>query len=143
MKTELPVKAQVLVYKIIDNQPLVLCLKRSKDDGGFWHVLTGTMDSDESLIECIYREINEEIGVDKIIYLSGELERHVWHKNNLPIWIMGFAVEISDIDKITLNHEHDDFVWLSQIDARKKLEKDSAKELLDIFTGFVGERSNE
>lgn len=132
MNEQLPIKAQVLVYKRVEQNIFVLCLKRSQIDGGFWHILTGTMEMNETLTECIYRETKEEIGIDNILYLSKELNKHIWHKNNLPIWIIEYAMEISNSDKIILNNEHSEFKWLKQNDALMLLEKDSAKKLLNL-----------
>ncbi len=137
MNKQLPIKVQLLVYKIVGHDVFVLCLKRSQIDGGFWHVLTGTMEKDETLAECVYREIREEIKIDNILHLSEELNRYVWHKNDLPIWVIEYATEISNSDEVVLNCEHDEFKWLKQEDAMILLEKDSAKKLLSVSFNYI------
>ena len=137
MNKQLPIKAQILVYKRVEQDIFVLCLKRSQIDGGFWHTLVGTMEMNETLMECIYRETKEEIGIDNILHLSKELHRHIWYKNNLPIWIIGYAMEISNFDKVILNNEHSEFKWLKQNNAMVLLEKDSAKKLLSLSSNYI------
>lgn len=137
MRAKSPIKAQVLIYKIVNNQPQVLCLKRSIKDGGFWHVITGTLEKEESLMECITREIKEEINIREITHVSEELKKYIWHKDNSPILVVEFCVQIPHDSAIVLNEEHSDFKWLKPKEARQILEKNSAKELLDLFIEHI------
>jgi 8-oxo-dGTP pyrophosphatase MutT (NUDIX family) len=143
MNNQLPIKAQVLIYKVLEHEVYVLCLKRCQEDGGFWHVLTGTMEMDETLKGCMYREIKEEVGVDNILHVSKELNRYVWQKNDLPIWVIEYAIEISDSEEITLDHEHDAYRWEKRDEAMALLEKDSAKNLLSLSLKYIDAKNAE
>lgn len=133
-KDKLPIKVQGIVYRVDKkNKRKILCLKRSPEDGGFWHILTGTLEQPtESLFDCLQREVEEEIGVNNIKSLSSELHRFLWEKNNVLIWVFTYAVEVSN-SKVTLNEEHTEYKWLDISQARKLLKSDSAKEALTAF----------
>lgn len=130
---KLPIKVQGIVFKIDDDKnKKILCLKRSPEDGGFWHILTGTLEPEESLFDCLRREVEEEIGVKEIKSFSEELHRFLWEKNNIPIWVFTYGIEIDD-QEINLNEEHTEYKWLNISEARDLLASDSAKEALDEF----------
>ena len=62
--SELPIKVQGIVYRQRRGGDVeILLLKRSEEDGGFWQMLTGTMEMNESVEECLVRELWEETGV--------------------------------------------------------------------------------
>lgn len=95
------------------------------------------MEMDEALKGCIYREIEEEIGIKNILQISEELNRYVWQKNNLPIWVMEYAIKISGSEEIVLNREHDAYKWENRVEAMALLEKDSAKSLLNLSLKYI------
>lgn len=131
MKEKLPIKVQGIVFRVdADNNKEALCLKRSPEDGGFWHILTGTLEPEESFFDCLRREVEEEMGVKEIRSFSEELHRFLWEKNNTPIWVFTYGIEIDD-QKVILNEEHTEYKWLNIPEARNLLASDSAKKALD------------
>ena len=71
-------KVQTIVFKIHNDQVLCLCLKRSEEDGGFWHVLTGTLEAQETWEEGMRREVIEEIGIQNMLDISPMIKEWVW-----------------------------------------------------------------
>lgn len=137
---KLPIKVQGVFYKAnSDDSQVVLCLKRSPQDGGFWHILTGTLEPNESLTECLVREAKEEIGVINIKSISKEIHRFIWEKQGTPVWVFTYAVEIGD-SPITLNSEHSEYKWLDPEKAKELVQSDSAKEVIEIFKSQIYEK---
>jgi len=130
---ELPIKVQGIVYKVKkDGTLFVLCLKRSLQDGGFWHILTGTLEANESLTECLVREAKEEIGVSNVKSISKEIHRFLWEKHGVPVWVFTYAVKI-DESPIILNSEHTEYKWLDLKQAIELVKFDSTKEAIETF----------
>jgi len=115
-KFNLPIKAEVILYTVQDKIFNFLLLKRISNEGGFWQPLTGTLESQESLEECIYREIKEEIGLERndIKKIDDMFLSFDWRKNRLTnIKEFVFAAELIRGSKILLGEEHDDYRWCS------------------------------
>jgi len=129
-------KIQVLIYSFVNGSIKCLCLKRSKKDGGFWHVLTGTLENNESQEECIKREIYEELGLVDILNISPALKEWVWKKGSENILVIDFVAHINKF-KLILNEEHTDYCWLSPKEACIKYEKESGKEMVDLLKNYL------
>jgi 8-oxo-dGTP pyrophosphatase MutT (NUDIX family) len=129
-------KIQVLIYSFVNGDIKCLCLKRAKKDGGFWHVLVGTLEKNESNKECIKREIYEELGLDNILNISPVLKKWAWKKDSENILVTDFALFINN-SKLTLNEEHTAYCWLSPIKAYAKYEKKSGKEMVDLLKNYL------
>ena len=119
-KFELPIKIESVIYRKKENRVEFLALKRSLEDGGFWQPITGTLESNESLEECLLREAQEEIGVslENVISVSGLLHSFTWEKKNIGVmneYI--FAVEIKLDSVVELSSEHTEFKWCTQEEA--------------------------
>lgn len=129
-------KVQVLIYSFTEGCIKCLCLKRNKKDGGFWHVLTGTLEDNEKNEECIKREVNEELGFVDILSISAELKEWVWIKDLEEILVIDFVVCINKLNLI-LNNEHTEYCWLSPKEAYAIYEKESAKEMLLLLKEYL------
>lgn len=77
---ELPIKVQGVMYSRSNEKLEYLIIKRSADDGGFWQGVTGTLEEGETLVKCLIREINEEIGIENIKNISGIKQIIQWAK---------------------------------------------------------------
>lgn len=126
---ELPVKMEVFVYDASEEIPKFLLVKRCPEDGGFWQPITGTMEFDESLKDCIVRELEEETGIKNIREISPEVYRFSWPKKDYTVVEVVYAVDTPE-KNVTLSHEHVDFKWCTPEEALVTLEKESNKKAL-------------
>ena len=100
----------------------VLLLKRTPSGGGFWQILTGTMEPGESPLQTAAREVSEETG------LSGEL-RELNYSHSFALGDSGlpplfahetaFAMKASGEPKIS--EEHVEYRWCTLAEADQLL----------------------
>lgn len=132
---QLPVKFEGIPYCKKDDSFKFLLVKRIPEDGGFWQPITGTLESNESLIDCIYREFEEEINIgrDKIVGITEMFYQFIWDKKDVRISEYVFGVELSDVFDINLGDEHDDYKWCSFEEVLGFLEKENNKKAYAEF----------
>lgn len=132
---KLPIRFEAIPYVKSKNKFRFLLIKRVLEDGGFWQPVTGTLESNESLIDCIYREMREEISVNKneVLNLSDTFFSFTWQKNDTLIYEYVFGVELKDERVIILSDEHEDYRWCSFDEAMTLLEKDNNKAAYRVF----------
>jgi 8-oxo-dGTP diphosphatase len=107
-----------------------LLIQRSKQAGGGeneWEIAGGGLKFGEDLLEGLCREINEEVGlsvrVDRLLYAMTALispQRQI-----VGLTYLSYA----DSDKVTLSHEHTNYLWVS----RKRLVELLNRPMLDDF----------
>ena len=139
---EMPFKIEAILYsKSSDNKVEYLLIKRTPEDGGYWQPVTGTLDNGEKLHDCLFREINEETGVDKsqIKSLSPILYKFDWkNKRDETILEFVYAVEIDGNQEITLSpEEHDDLQWCDFDSAMETLFTDNNKNALKVIDKYL------
>jgi dihydroneopterin triphosphate diphosphatase len=120
-----------------------LLLKRIPEKGGFWQPTTGGVEeSDNSLLDAAYREIKEEVSVEKenikrvlenVHYF--QMDKH--YLTNEKILVMEefvFGFEVDENCKISISNniypEHQEFVWVSFNEALNLLKWDNNKDAL-------------
>ena len=100
---------------------------------GHWDFVKGKMEKGESPHQTVIREAKEETGIEDLDLFSGyeeeirydfQFEGELIHKKVI------FFLAKTKTEKITISHEHQDFVWLSYEDAMKKTTYDNAKSIL-------------
>lgn len=130
-------KAQALLYKYVNEKIYCLCLKRSEIDGGFWHVVTGTIEENENDENCLRREVREELGeLINILKISPILKKWIWDKGFEKIPTNDYVIEVSD-DIIKLNEEHTEYEWLEKEESFLKYKYDSAKEMISLLETYL------
>jgi len=70
MSNKLPVIIQTIVYRNKGKEIELLLLKRTAERGGFWNVVNGTLELQESAIDCRKRELFEETGIQDSVSWS-------------------------------------------------------------------------
>jgi 8-oxo-dGTP pyrophosphatase MutT (NUDIX family) len=100
---------------------------------GHWDFIKGKVEEDETLHETALRETKEETGISDIEFIDGfeeSVEYNFRFKNeDIHKKVIFFLAKTSE-KKISLSHEHDDFVWLEYDNALKKTTFRNAKNVL-------------
>ncbi len=103
----------------------LLVLLRCEADGGYWHVVAGGVEPDETDSQAARRELREEIG------LAAEpidlVRTYVYDE---AVEVHAFLVDVPDGWEPTLNDEHDDYRWCSPPDAAARLRWPETRELV-------------
>lgn len=130
---ELPVKIGGVLYKINEAWSIeYLLIKRTKNDGGYWQYMTGTLHEWEC--DCLKREMNEELGIvdDDIISIDPMFYSFTWTKKDWRlIHDFTYSVQVSSefIPKLS-PLEHDEYTWESFNDAINTLYTENNKNAL-------------
>ena len=106
---------------------------------GHWDFVKGKMEHDETPHETARRETGEETGITDIEFIDGfeeSVEYEFRFNNDLIQKKVIFFLAKTNISKISLSHEHRDFVWLEYEDAMKKVTFDNAKKILAKANNF-------
>ena len=136
MNTTLPIKANGIVFKEVNDVPMFLLLKRTRQDGGFWQNITGTATDNESIVQTLVREIAEETGIteDKIYEISDLIYSFTWNKGEQIIQEFVYTVRVDDTDVVLSPDEHDEYAWVSFQDAILLLGRDN--NIISLSKGF-------
>ena len=106
---------------------------------GHWDFVKGKMEHDETPYETARRETEEETGITDIEFIDGfeeSVEYEFRFNNDLIQKKVIFFLAKTNISKISLSHEHKDFVWLEYEDAMKKITFQNAKKILAKANNF-------
>ena len=130
--------SQVQVFPFRDDCGLeYLMLKRSEKKGGFWQPITGgvKLSEGESVVSAMYREIREEIGVEKseIVRVVPDVYFFNWIQDRNPEDVLNvseyvFGVEVAGSELISIGIEHIDKRWCGFGESLDLLKYDSNKE---------------
>lgn len=132
---DLPIKVEAILFSKKDGGYKFLLLKRCPEDGGFWQPLTGTLEDGEKLMDCLKREILEEIGLEKIKNVTDEIFRFDWkNKKGQAIVELVYGVELNPDDQIKLSNEHTDYQWCDFDQALNIMEKENNKNSFKEFS---------
>ena len=137
--TELPIKLEGILFARTGSEIKYLVLHRRPEEGNFWQPLTGTLESNESIIECLYREIEEELGLSKtdIINLTDEVYRFEWKRDEQTILEFVYGVELNFNQQIILSSEHDEHKWCNFEEAISILGRENNKKAFEAFRSKV------
>ena len=107
---------------------------------GHWDFIKGKVEEDETLHETALRETKEETGISDIEFIDG-FEESVeydfrFKKENIHKIVVFFLAKTNE-KKISLSHEHNDFVWLEYDDALKNTTFRNAKNVLSKANEFL------
>lgn len=90
---------------------------------GFFDFPGGFMDiTDKSIEETAYREINEEIGLEKklihnLTYLGSDVSPYNWQDVDLQNACFYFSCTIEDVNSINLDiSENSELLWVAETD---------------------------
>jgi dihydroneopterin triphosphate diphosphatase len=132
---KLPIRFEAIPFVKKGSTFKFLLVKRVPRDGGFWQPITGTLEANESLFECLYREMEEEVLIvnTEIKNVTDMFYTFTWQKGNTVITEYVFGVELLTERKVKLSDEHEDQKWCSFDQAIKLLEKENNKNAFKEF----------
>ena len=107
---------------------------------GHWDFVKGKVEEGETPHETALRETKEETGISDIEFIDG-FEESVeydfrFKKEDIHKKVIFFLAKTNE-KKISLSHEHNDFVWLEYDDALKKTTFRNAKNVLSKTNEFL------
>lgn len=116
---------QIVVFAHFSGETKFLLLKRSPYDDvypGIWQICTGTREEHETPLQALFRELEEETGIKKIINLWNVPFVASYHsiKRNAICFSPVFAVEVDCSVEIKISEEHTEFLW-TDIESATKL----------------------
>ena len=100
---------------------------------GHWDFVKGKMEEGESPHQTIIRETKEETGIEDLDLFSGfeeEIRYNFQFEGELIHKKVIFFLAKTKTEKITISHEHQDFLWLNFEDAMKKTTYENARSIL-------------
>ena len=131
----------VLFYR--EKKPLFLLLKYGL---GHWGFVKGHIEENETPIEAMLRELEEETGIRKsdVKVFKGFEEKvtYFFSKEGEKVRkeVIFFLAE-SKTKEVRLSYEHKAYLWLPYEEALKKLTFDNVKEVLKKANNFLKQRS--
>ena len=107
---------------------------------GHWDFIKGKVEEGETPHETALRETKEETGISDIEFIDGfeeSVEYDFRFKNEDIHKKVIFFLAKTNKKKISLSHEHNDFVWLEYDNALKKTTFRNAKNVLSKTNEFL------
>jgi len=107
---------------------------------GHWDFIKGKVEQGETPHETASRETKEETGISDIEFIDSfeeSVEYNFRFKNEDIHKTVVFFLAKTNEKKISLSHEHNDFVWLEYDNALKKTTFRNAKNVLSKTNEFL------
>ena len=129
--------AGIVLFRNISNKNEFLLLNYPQ---GHWDFIKGKIEQSETSQETALRETKEETGISNIEFIDGFVEsvEYDFRFKNEDIHkkVIFFLAKTSE-KKISLSHEHNDYLWLGYDDALKKTTFRNAKNVLSKANEFL------
>ena len=129
--------AGIVLFRNASNKNEFLLLNYPQ---GHWDFVKGKVERGETPYETASRETREETGISDIEFIDGfkeSVEYNFRFKNEDIHKTVVFFLAKTNEKKISLSHEHNDFVWLEYDDALKKTTFRNAKNVLSKTNEFL------
>lgn len=100
---------------------------------GHWDFVKGKMEKGENPLDTVVRETKEETGISDLNFVEGfeeNIEYDFQFEGELIHKKVVFYLAKTNTEKITISHEHLDFVWLDYKSAFEKTTYQNAKSVL-------------
>jgi len=129
--------AGIVLFRNTSNKNEFLLLNYPQ---GHWDFIKGKVEQGETPHETASRETKEETGISDIEFIDGfeeSVEYDFRFENEDIHKKVTFFLAKTNEKKISLSHEHNDFVWLEYDDALKKTTFRNAKNVLSKTNEFL------
>ena len=137
-------KVEVHVYRMRDRQPEFLVLHRAPGQGidDTWHAIYGTVEPGETGPQAALRELREETALHpKVFYQLDTVNTFYVAAEDAIYHNRVFVAQVELDVALQLNHEHDDFEWLSPEAAKERfLWPGQRRGIEEIMTEIVADR---
>ena len=129
--------AGIVLFRSISDKNEFLLLNYPQ---GHWDFVKGKVEGGETPYETAIRETKEETGISNIEFING-FEESVkydfrFKKEDIHKKVIFFLAKTNE-KKISLSHEHNDYLWLEYNDALKKTTFKNAKNVLSKANEFL------
>jgi len=129
--------AGIVLFRNASNKNEFLLLNYPQ---GHWDFVKGKVEPGETPHKTALRETKEETGISDIEFIDGfeeSVEYDFRFKNeDIHKTVVFFLAKTSE-KKISLSHEHNDYLWLGYNDALKKTTFKNAKNVLSKANEFL------
>ena len=118
------------IYRITDNGPLYLMMKRNigKHYSHLWQGVAGKIEKGETAWQAVIRELKEETGkLPQRIFVADHIASFYNAKEDIVQMVPIFGIEVKGEDVI-LSDEHCDFQWVKYEEALNLLTWKGQKE---------------
>lgn len=124
-----PPPVRTIALAVLREDSEVLVLKRTADRGGFWQIITGAVNPDETVDRAATRELYEETGAQRSPVALGYV--HTFVQESLVVTEeSGFAVRVPNQQAIRLSAEHEMLEWVTQQAALQRLPFEGLREVV-------------
>lgn len=122
-----------VVYRNEDDSPIYLLLRYQATH---WDFPKGHMEKGETEKETTRREVQEETGIEDLLFLPGfrRTIRYTYRHRQGPVTkqvVYRIARTQTAREQVRLSHEHIDFAWLPYEKAKRRLTYKNAQGVLD------------
>lgn len=103
------------IYRITDNGPVYLMLKRSsgKYYEHLWQGVAGKIEKGETAVQAVVRELEEETGKKPVkIFAADHIASFYDARNDRILMVPIFGIEVED-SEVQLSEEHSEYKWVS------------------------------
>ena len=125
---QLSEKFPISIKAIIIDDNRVLCLKNER---GEWDFPGGKLEFNESIEECLKREVKEEVNLE--INNLNILKPLNLKFNNVPVLILVFSAYISCDSSIVLSYENSEYNFFSKSEIKNLNMPEGFKNLIDTL----------
>ena len=133
------------VFRLVDNKPIYLLLKRSPEQiyPSIWQCVTGKIEAGEKPHETGLRELKEETGLTPLSMWTVDQVNHFFEadKNRMNL-IPIFGVEVES-EMVTLSPEHTEYKWCHVNEGVDLLLWNQQKQGLKTFHKLITEESKK
>lgn len=135
-------KSLVDVYPYRESQQGIefLVLKRSFDMtyAGQWRMVAGKVESEEPYHRAALRELREETALEPALFWSlPSLNQFYEPKTDTIHQIPAFGARVDVDQRVTLNHEHTDFKWITGDEIEQNILWPEQQRLMKLLISIV------
>lgn len=134
-----PSMAAAACYIVCDLTVLFLQRVPSKLEGGKWGVPEGKLELGETPLDAAIRETFEETGIEMDREALQFIDTLFIRKEKIDFPYYMYHFSPSHFPEVCLNHEHEDYRWISFVDAMQLPLISGGEELLNHFQNFYTE----